>query len=227
MQILGLQKLTLLDYPGYIASTIFTGGCNFKCPFCQNASLVNYEEEDLGEDNILEFLKERKPYLDGVCITGGEPTIQKDLKNFIKKVKNLGYLVKLDTNGTNPLLVKELIEEKLIDYVAMDIKNSKEKYNQTIGLTYDIKAIEETVNLLLNGTIDYEFRTTVVKDFHDDDDFVKIPKWIKGAKKYALQQFVDSENVIQEGLSSYPKEKLYEFKNILDKELKNVEIRGI
>lgn len=227
MQILGLQKLTLLDYPGYVASTIFTGGCNFKCPFCQNASLVNYEEEDLGEENILEFLKMRKPYLDAICISGGEPTIQKDLKDFIKKVKNLGYLIKLDTNGTNPKILKELIDEKLINYVAMDIKNSKEKYDDTIGLSYDISNIEESVNLLLEGNIDYEFRTTVVKDFHDDDDFIKIAKWIKGAKKYVLQQFVDSENVIKGGLSSHPKEKLYEFKNILEKELKNVEIRGI
>ena len=227
MKILGLQKLTLLDYPGYVAATIFTGGCNFRCPFCQNTSLVNYEEEDLGEENILEFLKTRKPYLDAVCISGGEPTIQRDLKNFIKKVKKIGYLVKLDTNGTNPKLLKELIDEKLIDYAAMDIKNSKEKYNDTIGLKYDIKSIEESVDLLLKGSIDYEFRTTVVKDFHDDDDFKKIGKWIKGAKKYALQQFVDSENVMQDGLSSHPKEKLDEFKKILEKELKNVEIRGI
>lgn len=227
MQILGLQKLTLLDYPGYIASTIFTGGCNFKCPFCQNASLVNYEEEDLGEENILEFLKDRKPYLDAACISGGEPTIQKELKDFIKKVKNIGYLVKLDTNGTNPKLLKELIDEKLIDYVAMDIKNSKEKYNETIGLKYDMKNIEESVNLLLEGNIDYEFRTTVVKDFHDESDFKKIAKWIKGAKKYVLQQFVGSENVIQRGLSAHSKDKLQEFKKILDKEIKNVEIRGI
>jgi len=226
MQILGLQKLTLLDYPGYIASTIFTGGCNFKCPFCQNASLVNYKEKDLGEKNILEFLKKRKLYIDAVCISGGEPTIQPDLKNFIKKVKKLGYLIKLDTNGTNPKLLRELINEKLIDYVAMDIKNSKEKYNQTIGLKYDIKSIEESINLLLEDKIDYEFRTTVVKNFHDCDDFKKIAKWIKGAKKYVLQQFVNSNNVIQSGLSSHSKEKLYEFKNILDKKLKNVEIRG-
>ncbi len=227
MKVLGLQKLTLLDYPGYVACTIFTGGCNFKCPFCQNTSLVNYDEKDLGENNILEFLRQRKPYLDAVCISGGEPTIQKDLKDFIKKVKKLGYLIKLDTNGTNPTLIKELIEDKLIDYVAMDIKNSKEKYNQTIGLNYDINLIEKSINLLLENTMDYEFRTTVVKDFHDDDDFKKIACWIKGAKKYVLQQFVDSDNVMQGGLSSHPKEKLFEFKKILELELKNIEIRGV
>jgi len=189
--------------------------------------LINYDEIDLGEENILEFLKSRKPYLDAVCISGGEPTIQKDLKRFIKKIKQLGYLIKLDTNGTNPKLLKELIDEKLIDYIAMDIKNSKENYNKTTGVKCDIKSIDESINLLLEDNIDYEFRTTVIKDFHDDDDFEKIAKWIKGTKKYVLQQFVDSDNVLQKGLSSTPKEKLHEFKKILEKELKNVEIRGI
>ncbi len=227
MQILGFQKLTLLDYPGHVAATIFTGGCNFKCPFCQNARLVNYEDEELDNEKILNYLLDRKKYLDAVCITGGEPTIQKDLKEYIKIIKNMGYLVKLDTNGTNYKLLKELIDEKLIDYVAMDIKNSKLKYNETSESKVDIEEIEKSIKLLINGKIDYEFRTTIVKDFHDNEDIAEISKWLKDSKKYVLQQFEDSGHLLKDGLKAHTKEKLYEFKEILNKEIINVEIRGI
>lgn len=227
MQILGFQKLTLLDYPGHVAATIFTGGCNFKCPFCQNARLVNYEDDELDNEKIIDYLNNRKKYLDAVCITGGEPTIQKDLKGYIKKIKELGYLVKLDTNGTNPNLLKELIDEKLIDYVAMDIKNSKKKYSETSGTKVNIDNIEESIKLLMNGNIDYEFRTTIVKDYHENEDIIEISKWLKDSKKYVLQQFEDSGHLIKDGLKAHPKEKLCDFKQILEKEIKNVEIRGI
>ncbi len=227
MQILGFQKLTLLDYPGYIASTIFTGGCNFRCPFCQNASLVNFEEEEMEEKYIIDYLKERKKYIDAVCITGGEPTLQKDLIEFIKKIKDLGYLVKLDTNGTNPNMIRELIDSKLVDYVAIDIKNSKDRYNETSGVKVNINDIEESINILLKNNIDYEFRTTVVFEFHNEKSFEDIGKWIKGAKRFILQQFQDSGHLIRDGLNAHSKEKLYEFKSILEKEINNVEIRGI
>ena len=195
MEIHGIQKMTLLDYPEKVACTIFTARCNFRCPFCHNASLVTHvdREEAISEEEIFSFLRKRQGILDGVCITGGEPLLQPDVEEFIRKVKELGYLVKLDTNGSNVLKLKRLVEEGLVDYVAMDIKNAPNKYGMTIGIEeYDMSNIFQSVDFLMSGEIPYEFRTTVVRQFHKREDFAAIGRWIKGAKKYYLQSFVDS-----------------------------------
>lgn len=197
MKINGLQKMTLLDFPGKVACIVFTGGCNMRCPFCHNADLaLNHGTDEFTEEEILEYLGKRKGLLDGVCITGGEPLLQPDIKEFIKKVRALGYAVKLDTNGAFPERLKAMVGEGLIDYVAMDIKNCKEKYSLTAGVDIDLSKIEESVQFLLSGAVDYEFRTTVVAEFHEKEDILKISEWIKGAKRYFLQNFVDSGNLI-------------------------------
>ncbi len=204
MTINGFQKMTLLDFPGRVACTVFTAGCNFRCPFCHNASLVTHidEQYNMTESEILNFLKKRHGLLDGVCITGGEPLLNTDIANFIGEIKKLGFAVKLDTNGSRPELLKELIDSQLVDYVAMDIKNCKEKYADTIGIkSFNLSPIEESVQLLLNSTIDYEFRTTVVAEYHTVQDIEKIGDWIRGAKNYFLQNFVDSGDLISDGLS--------------------------
>ncbi len=228
MEIHGLQKLTLLDYPEKVACTVFLSGCNFRCPFCHNSDLVfNNFDPIMDEKEFYDFLNKRQGLLDGVCITGGEPLIRKGLKEFIKPIKDLGFSVKLDTNGFNLKALKELVDLKLIDYVAVDIKNSKERYNETIGVeNFDISLIEDTVSYLLEDNVDYEFRTTVVKEFHDMDSFVEIAKWIKGAKRYYLQPFVNRDSVILQGLSEPSKEELESYAKYLTKYIKNVEIRG-
>lgn len=205
MYISGIQKLTLLDFPGRLAATVFLGGCNFRCPFCHNASLVLAPGkcEKLREEEFFEFLSSRAGKLSGVCITGGEPTMHKGLKEFIRKIKNMSFAVKLDTNGTNPELVEELISEGLLDYVAMDIKNSPDKYAQTVGREVDMDKINQTVDLLLSEKVDYEFRTTVVRELHEISDFEAISTWIKGAKRYFLQTFEDSGDLIGSGFSAY------------------------
>ena len=210
MNIQGFQKMTLLDYPERVACTVFTGGCNFRCPFCHNASLVTdiNLKSAFSEEEILSFLKKRQGILDGVCITGGEPLLQPDIKQFIIKIKSLGFKVKLDTNGSFPDKLKELIDEKLVDYVAMDIKNSKEKYLITAGVTKDIMPfIEKSVKILLENRVDYEFRTTVTAQHHTVEDIENIAKWIKGAKRYFIQGFVDSGEILGETLLSSPDEK--------------------
>ena len=186
MRINGFQKLTLLDFPGHTACTVFTGGCNLRCPFCHNALLVTEadELEEYPEEEILAFLKKRQGILDGVAITGGEPLLQRDIRAFIEKVRALGYAVKLDTNGTFPKMLKELAEAGLLDYVAVDIKNSKERYAETTGIPrLDLSGIEETVRYLLEGHVPYEFRTTVVAEFHTPEDIRKIGEWIHGADR--------------------------------------------
>ncbi|MBQ6794846.1 MAG: anaerobic ribonucleoside-triphosphate reductase activating protein [Clostridia bacterium] len=205
MNFSGFQKLTLLDFPGTVACTLFTKGCNFRCPFCHNASLVNatnlpeYEEEE-----VLAFLKKRQGILEGVCITGGEPLLHPSLPDFIRKVKNLGYKVKLDTNGSFPQRLKALIDENLLDYVAMDIKNSFEKYHLTAGCdNLDLSLIEESIDLLMKGNIPYEFRTTVANELHTIDDILAIANRIKGADKYFLQNFKDSGDILEDGLSPF------------------------
>lgn len=226
----GFQKLTLLDYPGKVASTLFTGGCNFRCPFCHNRDLVflNEKESDIENESIFEFLKKRKGVLDGICISGGEPLMHSGLKDFLKEVKAMGFSVKLDTNGSYFERLKELVEEGLIDYVAMDIKNSKAKYTTTIGLdNISLKSIEKSVKYLLEDHIDYEFRTTVVKEFHQIEDFKKIGQWIKGAKRYYLQNFEDHDGVITKGLHSHDIEDLKEMKKVMEQYVLNVEIRGV
>lgn len=230
MIIHGLNKLTLLDYPNHTACTVFTGGCNFCCPFCHNAPLVINPNKQpvIDETEILNYLKKRQGILDGICITGGEPTINKDLPQFIEKVKKLGYLVKLDTNGTAPDLIEKLIDKKLVDYIAMDIKNSKDAYPQTVGIhDYKTDDIEKSVKLIMDKAREYEFRTTVVKEFHNEDNFKKIGKWLKGAKSYYLQAFEDSGNLISNNLHGYSKAELENFKNILTPYFETVKIRGI
>ena len=229
MLIKGLQKLTLLDYPTKTACTIFTGGCNFRCPFCHNASLVLdvNEGEKYEADEVLAFLRKRVGLLDGVCVTGGEPLLQKDIKEFLKEIKEMGYAIKLDTNGYSPEKLMESVEEGLIDYVAMDIKNCKEKYSETAGIDIDMAKIEKSVSFLMNSGIDYEFRTTVVKEYHTLSDIERIAQWISGAKRYFLQSFVDSGDLIKDGLSAVDKETLDSMKNVCLWHIKNTETRGV
>lgn len=230
MKISGLQKLTLLDYPGHLACTVFTAGCNFRCPFCQNASLVlpSKEISQYREEEILNFLSSRKHILEGLCISGGEPTMQPDLTDFIRKVKSMGYSVKLDTNGTHPKLLRELIEDQLIDMVAMDIKNSKESYPKTSGIEIlNINSIEESVDFLKEGRIPYEFRTTIVRELHTKKDMDDIGKWLYGSSPYYLQAFVDSGDLIGTNLTGYSKQELIELLEIVSPYLPNASLRGI
>lgn len=230
MKISGLQKLTLLDYPGHIACTIFTNGCNYRCPFCQNASLVlrPMEQPEITEDELFSFLKKRVGILQGVCITGGEPTLHSDLIRLIQKIKQLGFFVKLDTNGSSPDMLDELITKHLIDYVAMDIKNSKEKYGITVGLqNFDITYIEKSADILMKGSLPYEFRTTLVKEFHNAEDLLSIGRWLSGSEKYFLQSFKDSGDLIQEGLHEHTKQELLHFKELVSPYFKLVELRGV
>ncbi len=228
MKLGGLQKLTLLDFPGKTACTVFTVGCNFRCPFCHNASLVRGGVDEISLDEFFAFLKKRQGLLDGVCITGGEPTLHSDLEEFIAKIKELGYAVKLDTNGTAPDVLKSLVEKGLIDYVAMDIKNSRQKYLATSGVTKDLLGnIEESVKYLLENHIPYEFRTTVVSPLHEKADFYDIGEWIKGTKNYFLQNFIDSGDLISDGMKGYEKEALEEFALVVQGFVPNVKIRGI
>lgn len=228
MKISGLQKLTLLDFPGRLAATVFLGGCNFRCPFCHNASLVLSPSmcEKISEEEFFEFLRSRSGKLSGVCITGGEPTLYPQLKSFIKKIKDLSFAVKLDTNGTNPELLSELIGEGLVDYVAMDIKNSRDKYALTVGTDVDMKKIEKSVELLLLGKVDYEFRTTVVKELHTKDGFKAISEWIKGAKRYFLQTFEDSGDLIGSGFSAYSREETEALLEVILPNVPNAQIRA-
>lgn len=200
MQIHGLNKTTLLDYPEHVACTVFCGHCNFRCPFCQNADLVldPTSQPCIPEDEFFGFLSKRKGMLEGVCITGGEPTLHKDLPDFIARIKEQGLLVKLDTNGYQPEILKKLIEENLIDYVAMDLKSSKEGYAIAAGLAdFNLPAIEASVELLMNGNLPYEFRTTVVKELHSKEHFESIAKWIKGCRAYYLQSYTESSSILQ------------------------------
>jgi pyruvate formate lyase activating enzyme len=203
MQINGFQKLTLLDFPGKVACIVFTPGCNFRCPFCHNASLVTHiDGERIEEEETLSYLKKRQGLLDGVVVTGGEPTLQGDLADFLGKVKALGYAVKLDTNGTSPEKLKILVEKGLVDYVAMDIKNTAAKYPVTAGCGSAVLGkVEESIDFLLADTVDYEFRTTVTAELHTPQDIGDIAKRIKGAKRYFLQNFIDSGDIVSPGNS--------------------------
>lgn len=204
MRIGGLQKVSLLDFPGKIAATVFLPGCNMRCPFCHNAPLVLPEQRldpGLSEQELLDFLQTRRGKLDGVCITGGEPTLHRDLPELLRAVKAMGFAVKLDTNGTNPGMLSELLREGLLDYVAMDIKNSPEKYSLTCGGEH-LAEVKKSAALLMESGTDYEFRTTVTKQLHTPEDIEAIGKWLAGAKGYYIQQFVDSGHLIAEGLSA-------------------------
>ncbi len=231
MLIGGIQKLTLLDYPSKVAATIFTVGCNFRCPFCHNAPLVNKVEKNcfIDEDEILSFLNKRVGILDGVVITGGEPTLMTDLPEFISKIKALGYKVKLDTNGTNPEMLEYLINNKMIDYVAMDIKNCLEKYPETAGVddSFDLGAVKRSAEMLMQNAVDFEFRTTVVSPYHTEEDFERIGQWLAGEEKFYLQAFVDSGNLVGDGVYVVTKEKMVSFCNVLKQYVENAQIRGI
>lgn len=189
MKIGGIQKTSLLDYPDIISAIIWTIGCNFRCPFCYNKDIVLGNVQPIPEKEVISFLEKRKGILEGLVITGGEPLMQNDIADFCEKVKKLGYLLKIDTNGMYPEKLKELIDKKLIDYVAMDIKASKKKYDKLTNVKVDIKKIEESIKILQNSKLDYEFRTTFVPELLTKNDIIEIAKWLKGSKKYFLQQF--------------------------------------
>lgn len=230
MQIYGFNKLTLLDYPGHLAATIFLGGCNMRCPFCHNASLVTKlsTQPVIPTEEVLAILAKRKNILEGICITGGEPTLYKDLPDLIKEIKSMNFQVKLDTNGSNPAMLKTLVQENLIDYVAMDIKNSREKYHLTAGIpNLPLELIDESIEFLLTSPLDYEFRTTVVKELHTKEDMSSIGKWLQGAKAYYLQSYKDSDDVITPGFSCYSKDTLSEFVALLTPYVSQVSLRGV
>lgn len=228
MIISGFQKMTLLDFPEKVACTIFTGGCNFRCPFCHNALLVTEDfKAEFSEEEVLSFLEKRRGLLDGVCITGGEPLLQNDIEDFIRKIKTMGYAVKLDTNGSLPDRLKSLVNDGLIDYVAMDIKNCMEKYALTAGRDDSIlPKIEESIDFLLCGKVDYEFRTTVVREFHGISDISAAAKRIAGAKRYFLQFFEDSGGLISDGLHPVDRETMELMKNAAVKFVPDTSVRG-
>lgn len=229
MEIYGLEKMSMVDYDGKVSATVFTGSCNFRCEFCHNSPLVlGYKSlPTIPEKEVLEYLEKRKNLLDGVCVSGGEPTLDKDLTSFIEKVKKLGYAVKLDTNGTNPELVKSLNENGLVDYFAMDIKNDIDNYAKIIGFDkYDTKNVQKTVQYFLSGKANYEFRTTLINQYHKAENVEKIGEWIKGANKYFLQKFKDSENCIKSNLSPVEDKVALTFLDILKKYIPNTHLRG-
>lgn len=207
MEIIGFEKLSLVDYPTHTACTLFTGGCNFRCPFCHNGDLVLYPKsfEKQSNDEIFAYLEKRKGLLDGVVISGGEPTLQKDLVEFARKIKSLGYDIKLDTNGTNPQVIRRLVDEKLVDYIAVDIKSSKSGYSKAIGLKGFPFSVAETVDYLKTNVIDYEFRMTLVDELVSLQDIEQTAEWLEGAKKIYLQKFVERDGCIKKGLTEVQK----------------------
>lgn len=232
MQVTGIQKLTLLDYPGTVACTVFTAGCNFRCPFCHNAMLVLPEQIEtnyLTDGEVFDFLRKRRGVLDGVAVTGGEPLLHRDMPEFLSRIKELGYKIKLDTNGSNPALLREIVEAGLVDRVAMDIKNAPESYAETIGFErFDIAPVEQSKSFLLEGRVDYEFRTTVVRGIHTKESLIGAAKWISGAKEYYLQQFKDSGSLVMgEGLSAYDEKQMHELAEAVREYVPTVEVRGV
>lgn len=232
MLISGLQKLTLLDYPGRVACTVFTAGCNFRCPFCHNAPLVlpeRIEGDPNGEETVLQFLKKRQGILDGVAVTGGEPLLHRDMPDFLRKIRALGYKIKLDTNGSFPDRLIELVSEGLVDRVAMDIKNSPALYAKTVGLReLDLAAVERSKDFLLEGRVEYEFRTTVVKGLHTEESLTEAAEWIRGAAEYYLQQFKDSGDIIAlEGLGAFRDEEMRALAARLRPIIPSIRLRGV
>lgn len=230
MQIGGLQKLSLLDYPDRTCCTIFTVGCNLRCPFCHNASIIHlpFSGDIISEEELFSFLKKRKGLLDGVCITGGEPLLQKDLEPFFYEIKSLGFSIKLDTNGSFPERLQQLISSKLVDYVAMDIKNSQDKYSQTIGIkNFDLGPIKESVSILMADVVPYEFRTTMVRELHTAEDMLALAQWIQGSEKYYIQSFVHSDDVLAKDLSGYSEKELRNLLQSILPFLPSAELRGI
>lgn len=229
MTINGMQKLTLLDYPGNVACLIFTQGCNFRCPFCHNSGLLDMNNncEKIDEKEVFKYLEKRRGLLDGVCISGGEPLLQKDIEDFIRKVKDLGYKVKLDTNGSSPKKLKQLIEDGLIDYVAMDIKNDFLNYDKTAGMCTNIDNIKKSIEIIENSNIEYEFRTTIVKQFHDVGKLEKIIQYIGLNARYYIQNYQDCSSVLQRGLNGFDNEELLNIKNTLGVKYPNLVVRGV
>lgn len=237
MKICGLMKTTLLDYPEHVACTVFTGGCNFRCPFCHNAELLSMDlPAEYSEEEIFAFLKKRRATLEGVVLTGGEPTLQPDLPDFLRRIREeFGLLIKLDTNGINPGMVEELIGEGLLSYIAMDIKASPENYARVCGMAGEaggsswFEKVTETKNLLLAGHVPYEFRTTVVEGLHTAEDFEGIAMFIEGAERYALQSFKDSENVLdrEQGFTEPKPETILAYRKIVTPFVKECIIRGV
>ena len=206
MRIGGLQKLTLLDYPGRVACTVFLQGCDLRCPFCHNAGLLR-GVPGISEEELFDFLRRRQGLLDGVAVTGGEPLLSPELPELLRRIRALGYAVKLDTNGAHPEALRAVLDEGLADYVAMDIKNAPEKYAQTCGRADALPRVRESAALLMQGRVPYEFRTTVVDELHEPEDFSAIGAWLRGAQRYYLQQFVDSGDVLEAGLHAASEEK--------------------
>ena len=228
MKIKGLQKLTLLDFPGEIGCTVFLGGCNFRCPFCHNASIVlpEREGENISEEQLLSFLDSRRGKLTGVCVSGGEPMVNSGLIELISKIKDRSLKVKLDTNGYSPKILRELIDRKLLDYVAMDIKNSEECYGRTVGIDgFDTSPIRESAALLMEGRMDFEFRTTVVRQLHTAESIRDIGKWLGGEEKFFLQTFKDSGDLLSDGLSAYSDGEMKELLRVLQEYIPNAELR--
>ena len=228
MNIKGLQKLTLLDFPGRIGCTVFLGGCNFRCPFCHNASLVTGESGDgISEEELFSFLEKRRGMLEGVCVTGGEPTLSPELDRLLLRIREMGYKTKLDTNGYMPERLGGLIDAQLDDYVAMDIKSSRERYAEVAGVAgLDVSKIERSAEILMEGKIPFEFRTTVVRELHNPGDFENIGEWLRGNEKFFLQGFVDSGDLISGGIHGYDKEEMVYLLNVLKVYIPNAEIRG-
>ena len=229
MELGGLQKLTLLDYPGQVACTVFTAGCNLRCPFCHNAGLVTRPvEAGLQQEGLLAFLKKRQGLLDGVCITGGEPLLHPDLPGLMQKIKDLGYRVKLDTNGTFPQKLQQILQDGLCDYVAMDIKNAPQRYGETVGVDGDtvLPAVQKSVELLLCGQVDYEFRTTLVAQLHSIEELYELGPWLQGARHYYLQRFVDSGDLIRPGLTQVPEDTAQAMVLAVQPYIPNTALRG-
>ncbi len=236
MLIKGLQKLTLLDYPGKIACTVFLGGCNFRCPFCHNGSLVLPEKkgESLSREELLAFLDSRVGRLQGVCVSGGEPTLHSDLPELLSEIKARGFSVKLDTNGTNPEMLLGLINDGLVDYVAMDIKNSPARYGETAGLNSEfgiqnsklIEAVRESAEILMQGRVDFEFRTTLMKELHSAEDMRAIGEWLSGDEKLFLQTYREGGDLIVGGFTPFTREETNLLLDVLKKFIPNAEIRG-
>ena len=231
MKIHGLQKMTLLDFPGRVACTVFLGGCDFRCPFCHNFELADGSAKPvMEEEELLSFLKKRQGLLDGVAFTGGEPCLHRDLPDLIRRIRELGFAVKLDTNGYHPRLLQALLEEGLIDYAAMDIKNCPERYAETVGLNPEVLKLEnirESVRYLMTGDVPYEFRTTVVRELHTRENLLEIAEWIRGADRYYLQQYTDSGNVIQPGWTAYSSDEMKELCAAVAQIVPTVELRGV
>ncbi len=227
----GLQKLTLLDYPGRVACTVFTGGCDFRCPFCHNASLVLPEQlaHDSSADEVLAFLKKRTGILDGVAVTGGEPLLHPDIADFLREIRAMGYQIKLDTNGSFPDRLIALVREGLVDRVAMDIKNAPALYARTVGLAqFDLAGVQRSKDFLLGGAVDYEFRTTVVRGLHTKESLLEAAEWIRGAKEYYLQQYRDSGAILDgTGLGAFSAEEMQELADAVRPVVPAVQLRGV